>query len=155
MPDYITPDGHRQLVEEYDFLFREERPKVTAQVSRAAAMGDRSENADYIYGKRRLREIDRRLRYLQKRLEGVQTVDSSEFEGPVIRFGAYVDVEDEAGAESTYRIVGKDEIDIKRGFISYQSPIGKALVGKQEGDAVKLKTPAGLKVLEVLEVRYV
>jgi len=155
MPDYITPDGHRKLVEEYDFLFRKERPQVTAQVSRAAAMGDRSENADYIYGKRRLREIDRRLRYLQKRLEGVQTIDPTEFEGPTIRFGAYVSVEDESGQESTYRIVGQDEIDTQNGFISYQSPIGKALVGKQEGDEVRLKTPAGSKVLEVLEVRYV
>lgn len=155
MPDYITPDGHRKLVEEYDLLFRKERPKVTAQVSRAAAMGDRSENADYIYGKRRLREIDRRLRYLQKRLEGVQTIDSKEFEGPIIRFGAYVSVEDETGKESTYRIVGQDEINTKKGFISYQSPIGKALVGKQEGDEVRLKTPAGAKVLEVIGVRYV
>jgi len=154
MPEYITPEGHKALVEEYDFLFRSERPEVTRQVSRAAAMGDRSENAEYIYGKKRLREIDRRMRYLQKRLEGVQVIDPAEFQGPVIRFGAFVLVEDETGEENTYRIVGRDEIDAKKGQISYHSPIGRALVGKQEGDTVKLKTPTGAKVLEVVEVRY-
>ena len=154
MPDYITPEGHKSLVKEYDYLFRTERPEVTRQVARAAAMGDRSENVEYIYGKKRLREIDRRLRYLQKRLEGIQVIDPTEFRGPVIRFGAFVQVEDEEGEENTYRIVGKDEIDAKKGHISYHSPIGRALVGKQEGDTVKLKTPPGAKVLEVVEVRY-
>jgi transcription elongation factor GreB len=155
LPDYITPEGHKKLVEEYDFLNRKERPEVTRQVSRAAAMGDRSENAEYIYGKKRLREIDRRLRYLRKRLGGVTVINPEEFEGPVIRFGAYVLVEDQDGKESTYRIVGRDEIDAKAGHISYQSPVGRALVGKREGDEVKLKTPSGARVLEVVEVHYI
>ena len=154
MPDYITPKGHAELVQEYDHLFRTERPEVTRQVSRAAAMGDRSENAEYIYGKKRLREIDRRLRYLQKRLGGVEVVDPSQFQGPVIRFGAIVLIEDHEGVEQTYRIVGKDEIDAKTGQISYSSPIGRALIGKQEGDEIRIKTPSGEKVIEVLEVHY-
>ena len=154
MPDYITPAGHAKLVEEYDFLFKTERPEVTRQVSRAAAMGDRSENAEYIYGKKRLREIDRRLRFLQKRLGGVEVVDPREFSGPVIRFGAEVVVEDQDGDEQTLRIVGRDEIDAKTGRISYSSPIGRALIGKEEGDEVKINTPNGKRVLEVLEVHY-
>ena len=134
MPDYITPEGHHTLVEEYDFLMKKERPEVTRQVARAAAMGDRSENAEYIYGKKRLREIDRRMRYLQKRLEGVQVVDPAQFEGGVVRFGAWVTTANEDGEEVLYRVVGKDEIDAAKGLISYQSPIGRALVGRREGD---------------------
>jgi len=154
MPDYITPLGHTQLVQEYDHLFRTERPEMTRQVARAAAMGDRSENAEYIYGKKRLREIDRRLHYLQKRLQSIQVIDTSDFEGPTIRFGATVLVEDQDGKESTYRIVGRDEIDAAKGDISYQSPIGRALVGKEEGQEITLKTPSGKKTLEIVEVSY-
>ncbi len=154
MPSYITPQGHKALVTEYEDLLKQERPRITAEVRYAASLGDRSENAEYQYGKQRLREIDKRLHYLQKRLEAAEVVDPTGFAGPVVRFGATVVLEDEAGAERTVVIVGEDELDPERGHISYKSPIGRALVGHEEGDEVRVHTPGGLRVLALVEVRY-
>lgn len=154
MAVYITPEGHRALVAEYEELLKSERPRITAEVQYAASLGDRSENAEYQYGKKRLREIDRRLRFLQKRLEGVEVVDPAQFSGPVVRFGAWVTVEDDEGERHTWRIVGLDEIDAKQGLISYRAPLGKALIGASEGDVVSADTPGGLRELAILSVRY-
>jgi len=151
---YITPEGRKLFVDEYDQLMKVERPKVTVEVRRAAEMGDRSENAEYIYGKKRLREIDRRMGYLQKRLEATEVIDPEEFTPPIIRFGAYVEIEDSSGEINIYRIVGKDEIDSNRGWISYQSPMGKALIGREEGDEMTIRTPVGPKSIEVVSVSY-
>src|SRR5262245_25114570 len=133
MPDkyntkhYMTPAGAKRLQDELDKLQHKERPDLVKVVAWAAGNGDRSENADYIYGKRRLREIDRRVRYLIKRLDSAEIIDPAKQKSDRVRFGATVTVEDEAGKEKTYSIVGADEIDLSRGLISYQSPIGKAL----------------------------
>lgn len=154
MPDYITADGYRRLREEYDHLLKVERPKVTAEVAYAASLGDRSENAEYIYGKKRLREIDRRLRYLQKRLEAVEAVAPGMGRGSRVRFGAHVEVEDDSGRTFTYHIVGEDEVDVKTGRISYKSPLGRALLGKEEGDEAVVHAPAGNRVLEIVAVRF-
>ncbi len=155
MPAYITPRGHQALLDEYTFLMKDERPRITREVQYAASLGDRSENAEYQYGKKRLREIDRRLRYLQKRLEGVEVVDPTQYHGlDVVRFGATVVVEDEAGDEKTYEIVGKDEIDANAGRISYQSPLGKALIGCGEGDEVRFTAPGGSRMLALVAVSY-
>lgn len=151
---YITPEGRKLFIDEYDQLMKVERPKVTVEVRRAAEMGDRSENAEYIYGKKRLREIDRRMGYLQRRLEATEVVDPSEFSPPVIRFGAYVKIENELGESNTYRVVGKDEIDSTKGWISYQSPMGKALIGREEGDEMTVRTPSGPRTIEVVSVSY-
>jgi transcription elongation factor GreB len=151
---YITPEGRKLFIDEYDQLMKVERPKVTVEVRLAAEMGDRSENAEYIYGKKRLREIDRRMGYLQRRLEATEVVDPSEFSPPVIRFGAYVEIEDNEGNINVYRIVGKDEIDSNRGWISYQSPMGKALIGRENGDEMTIRTPLGARTVEVLSVSY-
>ncbi len=151
---YITPQGYAAIIEEYDFLMKKERPRITAEVQYAASLGDRSENAEYQYGKKRLREIDRRLHYLQGRLDKIQVVDPSEFAPPVIRFGARVTYVDQAGEEKTVTIVGEDEVDMTTGHISYASPVGKALIGKEEGDEVTVKTPGGKRVLEIDEVSY-
>ena len=155
MPVYITPQGHQALLDEYEFLMKSERPRITREVQYAASLGDRSENAEYQYGKKRLREIDRRLRYLQKRLEGVEVVDPAQYHGTaVVRFGATVTVEDEDGAEKTYEIVGKDEIDANSGRISYLSPLGRALIGCEEGDEVSFTAPGGRRTLALVEVSY-
>ena len=151
---YITPEGRKLFIDEYDQLMKVERPKVTVEVRLAAEMGDRSENAEYIYGKKRLREIDRRMGYLQRRLEATEVVDPNEFSPPVIRFGAYVEIEDDEGNNNIYRIVGKDEIDSNRGWISYQSPMGKALIGRENGDEMTIRTPSGARTIEVLSVSY-
>ncbi len=154
MPIYITPEGHRALVSEYEELLKVERPRITAEVQYAASLGDRSENAEYQYGKRRLREIDRRLRFLQRRLEAVEVVDPARLSGPVVRFGAWVTAADADGTEHTWRIVGLDEIDARRGLISYRSPLGRALIGASEGDVVTARTPGGARELEIRSVRY-
>jgi len=154
MPSYITPRGYARIVEEYDTLLKVERPKMTAEVAYAASLGDRSENAEYIYGKKRLREIDKRLRYLSKRIESIEVVDPAELVGDVVRFSATVVLEDEAGEEQTLQIVGEDEIDVPSGRISYKSPIGRALVGKEEGDEVVIHTPGGKRKKVIVEVRY-
>jgi len=155
VPSYITPQGYRKLVAEFDRLLREERPMVTREVAYAASLGDRSENAEYIYGKKRLRAIDKRLRYLKRRLDGIEVVDPAGMSGPIVRFGATVTIEDEEGQEQVFKIVGEDEVDIGAGHLSYKSPIGQALVGKEEGDAVRVKTPRGQRELAILAVEWI
>jgi transcription elongation factor GreB len=153
-PNYITPQGARKLSEEMARL-RSERPKVVQEVADAAAQGDRSENAEYIYGKKKLREIDRRMRFLTFRLKDAVVVDPSQQRGDKVFFGATVDVEDESGARATYRIVGEDEGDSARGDISWKSPVGRALMGKVTGDVITVRRPVGEVELEIVAVRYV
>jgi transcription elongation factor GreB len=152
---YITAEGAEKLRAELQQLWTVERPKVTQQVSDAAALGDRSENADYIYGKRRLREIDRRLEFLSKRLDTVEVVTGAPVDGQRVAFGAWVEVEDDDGDTAEYRIVGADELDLKRGWISIDSPVARALVGKRLGDDVVVHRPKGETTLTITGVRYV
>jgi transcription elongation factor GreB len=152
--NYITPEGVKVLRDELDYLWKVERPRVTQAVSEAAAQGDRSENADYIYGKRRLREIDRRVRHLTTRLDLLTVVSEPPSHPDRIFFGAWVTLESDAGEEFRYRIVGPDEFDVSRGFISMDSPMGRALMGKREGDDVVVQRPAGKAVFTILDVRY-
>ncbi|HET20090.1 MAG TPA: transcription elongation factor GreB [Chromatiales bacterium] len=151
---YITPEGHARLVAELDDLWRVQRPRVVQAVSEAAALGDRSENAEYIYGKKMLREIDRRVRFLRKRLDGMVVVSSAPSDPSRIFFGAWVLLEDEDGKELEVRIVGPDEFDPKRNWISLDSPMARALMRRAEGDEVSVLTPAGEKSYAILEVRY-
>ncbi len=151
---YITPEGEQTLKAELHELWKVERPKVTQSVSDAAALGDRSENAEYIYGKKRLREIDRRVRYLSKRLEEITVVDTIPENTEKIFFGAYVSLEDENGDTNTYRLVGPDEIDPQRGYISIDSPMGKALLGKEIDAEVSIQTPTGTATHVVTDIEY-
>ena len=152
---YITRDGATRLHQELLRLLNTERPRVTAEVSAAAAQGDRSENAEYIYGKKRLREIDRRLRFLKKRLDHAVVVTPAEqTDTSRIYFGATVGLEDEDGVKTTYQLVGPDETDTKGGKISVDSPIGKALLGRRMGDAVTVVRPRGEIELTVLSIGY-
>ncbi len=153
--NYITPAGAARLKAELHDLLTRERPKLVEVVAWAAGNGDRSENADYIYGKRRLREIDRRIRFLQKRLDAALVVDPALQKGPVVLFGATVTVRDEDDREKVFRIVGVDETDAAKGKVSWVSPIGKVLLQTQVGDVVLLKTPKGDEELEVLKIEYV
>jgi transcription elongation factor GreB len=152
---YIPPDGRRRLEQELDQLWRVERPRVTREVTAAAAQGDRSENAEYIYGKKRLREIDRRVHFLRKRLDELQVVGPSAAQEGRVFFGAWVTLEGEAGEEVQYRIVGPDESDATAGHISIDSPVARALLRKEEGDEVVVIRPAGRTRFTVLRVRYV
>src|SRR5262245_48569258 len=153
---YITRAGAERLHKELLHLLNEARPKVTAEVSAAAAQGDRSENAEYIYGKKRLREIDRRIHFLQRRLDASTVVDPSEQkEKGKVFFGATVTLEDEDGKVSTYQLVGPDETDTRGGRISMDSPIGKALMRKQKGDAVVVQRPKGEVELTIVDIQYV
>jgi len=151
---YITPEGHARLVAELDDLWRVQRPKVVQAVSEAAALGDRSENAEYIYGKKMLREIDRRVRFLRKRLDGMVVVSSPPSDPSRIFFGAWVRLEDEDGKELEVRIVGPDEFDPKRNWISLDSPMARALMRRTEGDEITVRTPTGEKTYLILGVRY-
>jgi len=151
---FITPQGAARLKHELDHLWRVLRPQVTQAVQEAAAQGDRSENAEYIYGKRQLREIDRRVRFLRQRLDGMVVVGSAPPDRTRVFFGAWVKVEDEAGAEVEYRIVGPDEFDAAPGYISMDSPLGRALRGKALDDEVKVELPGGVKVYVIVAVRY-
>lgn len=151
---YITRAGFDRLSAELDTLWRVERRKVVAEVEAAAAHGDRSENAEYQYGKRRLREIDRRVRYLTKLLEEVTVVEAVARDTDRVFFGAWVTVEDEDGEEVTYQLVGKDEFDAANRRISLDSPVGKALMGKRVGDVVLVRRPAGEVELTIVAVRY-
>jgi transcription elongation factor GreB len=151
--NYITPAGYARLEAELRRLVEIERPEVVKTVAWAASLGDRSENADYIYGKRRLREIDRRVRFLIKRLEGAEIVNSSGRETDQVFFGATVRVKSASG-EKTVTIVGVDEVDPAHGRVSWVSPIAKALLKAREGERVTLRTPAGEEKLEILEVTY-
>lgn len=150
----ITPAGKRKLEEELDFLWRKRRPEVTKALSEAAAEGDRSENAEYIYRKKELREIDRRVRYLQKRLQYLKTVEDLPSDPSKVFFGAWVTLVDEDDQEFTYRIVGPDELDLKKGWISIDSPLARALLKKAQGDEVEAQLPKGTVWYEILKVRY-
>ena len=153
--NYLTPLGWRRMRDELSWLVRTERPEVTGVVSWAAKLGDRSENADYQYGKKRLREIDRRIRYLTKRLEAAEVVDPSTREDTdQVFFGATVTYAGASGAEQTIRIVGIDETDPARHYVSWISPIARALIKAREGDTVTLRTPGGDEEIEIVEVRY-
>src|ERR1043165_5116863 len=138
---YITPEGAQRLQEELDELWKRERPRVTQAVSEAAAQGDRSENAEYTYGKRRLREIDRRVRFLRKRLDGMTIVDKPPSDPKRVFFGAWVTLEDDAGREQRHRIVGPDEFDMEPGYISMDAPLARALMGKRLDDEVRVQVP--------------
>jgi transcription elongation factor GreB len=151
---YITPEGAARLKEELDSLWRVERPRVTQAVSEAAAQGDRSENAEYTYGKRRLREIDRRVRFLRKRLEGMVVVEQPPSDPRRVFFGAWVAVETEDGVESRYRIVGPDEFDMAPGYISMDSPLGRALLGKRLDDEITAELPSGTRTFVIVAVEY-
>ncbi len=152
--NYITPEGFRTLRDELDHLWRVERPRITQSVAEAAAQGDRSENAEYIYGKKKLREIDRRVRFLKKRLAVLKVVDDVPADTDRIYFGAWVRLEDEDGAEKVYRIVGSDEFDPARNYISMESPMGKALLGKSVDDEVTVSRPVGRTTFYIVEVAY-
>jgi transcription elongation factor GreB len=154
--NYITPPGYRRLTEEFDFLRAKKRPEVVSALADAAAEGDRSENAEYIYRKKQLREVDRRLRFLSKRLDNVLVVDPREQKRrDRVFFGATVIVEDDTGESSTYRIVGVDEIDGTSGDISWKSPIGRALLGRALHDTVTVQWHAGLRELTITSIDYV
>jgi transcription elongation factor GreB len=153
-PNYLTPTGHKQLADELNRLMSVERPKVVREVAEAAAQGDRSENAEYIYGKKRLREIDRRVQFITKRLDSAVVVRPEELGGDVVRFGAVVEVRDEEGQAKTYTLVGPDEADPAKGKLSYQSPLGQALMKRKVGDVVLVKRPAGEIELEIVSLEY-
>jgi len=152
--NYITPEGHKALTEELRYLWQEERPRVTQQVADAAALGDRSENAEYIYGKKRLREIDRRVRFLRKRLDVLKVVDQLPANRGKVYFGAWVEVVNEQDERLRLRLVGPDEIDTARRHISIDSPLGRALLGREPGDEVIVRTPSGVHEYEILTVEY-
>jgi len=152
--NYITPEGARRLQAELARLKTKDRPKVVTEVADAAAQGDRSENAEYIYGKKKLREIDRRIHFLTKRLESATVVGAREDAPGKVFFGAWVEIEDEDGKTSRYRLVGEDEIDLARGHVSWKSPLGRALLGKKEGDTVIWRRPSGEIDLTILSVTY-
>ena len=153
--NYMTPGGAKALKDELYHLMHVERPKVTDVVAWAAGNGDRSENADYQYGKRRLREIDRRVRFLTKRIDALVVVDPTQLKGDQVFFGSTVVLQNEEGEEKIYSIVGVDEIDVARGRISWRSPLGAALLKARVGDVVTYRTPKGLQEVEVMEIRYV
>lgn len=153
--NYITPGGHARLKNELEHLVKRERPHVVEIVAWAASNGDRSENGDYIYGKRRLREIDRRIRFLTKRLEAAEIVDPlRQGDNDQVFFGATITVADLDGQENTYTIVGVDEADVARGRISWISPLARALIKSREGDSVRFQSPVGMRELEIIEVLY-
>lgn len=152
---YITRSGADRLHAELIRLLKQERPKVTAEVSAAAAQGDRSENAEYLYGKKRLREIDRRIRFLQRRLDLCTVVEPKEqTDRSRVYFGATITLEDEAGAVSRYQLVGPDEVDTRGGRISVDSPLGRALLGKRVGDFIEVQRPRGEVELTILRIEY-
>lgn len=153
--NYMTPQGYARLKSELTHLLNVDRPELVKVISWAASNGDRSENGDYIYGKKRLREIDRRIHYLGRRLDTVMVVDSAAHgDDARIFFGATVTYADESGADNTVTIVGFDEVDPARGYVSWVSPIATALLKRSEGDTVVLRTPAGEQKIDILAVRY-
>ena len=151
---YITPEGEAGLREELHQLWKVERPQVTAAVHEAAKNGDRSENGDYIYGKKRLREIDSRVRFLNKRLDELQVVDRAPDDRGKVFFGAWVTLEDDDGEEQLWRIVGPDEFDINNGKLSMDSPMARALLGKRLDDEVQVQTPSGQQRFLVTAIDY-
>jgi transcription elongation factor GreB len=154
VPSYITPEGFARLQEEADRLWRVERPRVTREVADAAALGDRSENAEYIYGKRRLREIDARLRFLARRMDELTVVRATPEQRGRVFFGAFVTLEEEDGARRELRLVGPDESDPAAGRISIESPLGRALLGKREGDELLVRRPKGDLHATIVAIRY-
>ena len=153
--NYITPGGHARIKDEIDFLLRDERPRMVEVVQWAASNGDRSENGDYLYGKKRLREIDRRIRFLTRRLDLAEVVDPArQINADQVFFGATVTIADEQGNEQTYQIVGVDETDFSRNRISWISPLARALLKAREGDLVRFQSPAGWREVEVLSIEY-
>ena len=151
---YITPEGQKRLSEELSFLWKIKRPQVTLAVAEAAAMGDRSENAEYIYGKKQLRQIDSRIRFLSKRLSELIVVDRVPDDTSKVFFGAWVEIEDTDGNMHKYRIVGPDEFDPDKNFISIDSPMAKALLRRTEGDEVVVSRPNGTVKFVVTSIRY-
>lgn len=154
MANYITPEGFKKLQEEFRQLFHEERPKLVETVAWAAGNGDRSENGDYIYGKRRLREIDKRLKFLRDRIENAQVVDPATVVSEKVVFGARVEISDEDGEKRSYQIVGEDEIEPGANKISWKSPMAKALLGKEVGDEIEINRPAGVLIAEIVSISY-
>jgi len=154
MPNYLTPEGAKKLQAELNQLLNVQRAKVVHEVAEAAAQGDRSENAEYIYGKKKLREIDRRIRFITKRLDSAVVVKQEEAAHSEVRFGATVEVEDENGKRSSYLIVGPDEANPSDGKISFQSPLGRALMKRKVGDVVTVTRPAGEIEIVVKAIRY-
>jgi transcription elongation factor GreB len=153
-PRYITPQGFRRLAEEHERIWSAERPRIVAEVEAAAALGDRSENAEYIYGKRKLRELDRRLRFLSRLMDGLTVVEPAPHPSGRAFFGAWVTIEGDDGDERTYRLVGPDELDLSRGHISVEAPLGRALLGKREGDTVLVQRPAGELEVTVIAIHW-
>ncbi len=151
---YITPEGRKRLTDEFEDLWRVRRPEVLAALTAAAAEGDRSENAEYIYRKRQLRQIDGRIRHLKNRLEHIVVVDRAPDDTSRVFFGAWVKLEDEGGSEYCYRIVGPDEFDSSKGLISMDSPVARALMGKSEGDEVEVRRPRGDTVFTIVGISY-
>ncbi len=151
---YITPGGAQRLREELRQLWQEERPRVCEAVAQAAAQGDRSENAEYTYGKRRLREIDRRVRFLRQRLEGMVVVEQPPADVQRVFFGAWVELEAGDGARNRYRVVGPDEFDMAPGYISMDSPLGKALLRRSLDEQVTVDTPGGARVYLIVAIEY-
>lgn len=154
MLNYITPEGLKKLQDEFKELHHQERPELVKVVAWAASNGDRSENADYIYGKRRLREIDKRLHQLSKKIDAAQVIDPKTLSSDKVVFGATVSFENEEGEEKTYQIVGVDESDPKNGRISWNSPIAKSMLGKKVDDEVALKKPAGTEYLTITNIQF-
>jgi transcription elongation factor GreB len=152
--NYITPPGLEKLLKEYGELLHGERPKLVETIAWAASNGDRSENADYIYGKRRLREIDRRLRFLGDRIEKAEVVDPKTVQSEKIVFGASVTILNEDEKLATYQIVGEDEFDVKLGRVSWKSPLAKALLGKKLGDEVSIQKPGGIEFVTIQKIEY-
>lgn len=152
--NYITPRGYRRLRDEQDRLRLVERPKIVEEVAYAASLGDRSENAEYIYGKKKLRQIDRRLRWLDRRIENAEICDPAADRGDRVFFGATVVLAFPDGSERTYDLVGEDEIEADKGRISWRSPIGRAVMRRQEGDIVTLAHLGQTREVEILEVLY-
>ena len=153
--NYITPMGLKKLEDELNWLMRIERPQICKVVSWAASLGDRSENADYIYGKKRLREIDSKIRFLSKQVEGAEMIDPEKIKCETIQFGATVKVVDGSEQNKTFSIVGINETDSSKNFISWKSPIGRALLGKRVGDEVSIITPKGEIEYTILDVKYI
>jgi transcription elongation factor GreB len=151
---YITPEGAARLRRELDELWRVKRPAVTKAVSEAAAQGDRSENAEYIYGKKQLAEIDRRVRFLRKRLTGIRVVDEAPSDTSKVYFGAWFELTSDDGGHTEYRLVGSDEFDFAPEYVSVDSPLGKAVLGKAPGSTIEVRTPEGRRRYALTGVRY-
>jgi transcription elongation factor GreB len=153
-PRYITPDGFRRLSAEHQEIWTVQRPRIVREVEAAAAMGDRSENAEYIYGKRKLRELDRRLRFLSQKMDSLTVLEPKADRSGKAWFGAWVTVEQEDGESRTWRLVGADEFDVARGLLSVDSPLGQALLGKKKGAVVTVQRPAGPAEATILKVGW-